>query len=66
MLQIRQILQKTQKNENVLKTCLKRVKTVLEAERTILYVILMKRMHNCTVPWHRIWEAMKRRADFMK
>ena len=39
MLQIRQILQKAQKNENVLKTCLKRVKTVLEAERTILYVL---------------------------
>ena len=31
MLQITQILQKTQKNENVLKTCLKRVKTVLVA-----------------------------------
>ena len=31
MLQITQILQKTQKNENVLKMCLKRVKTVLVA-----------------------------------
>ena len=31
MLQITQILQKTQKNENVFKTCLKRVKTVLVA-----------------------------------
>ena len=35
MPQFRQILQKTQKNENVLKTCLKRVSSVLEAERTI-------------------------------
>ena len=35
VLQITQILQKTQKNENVLKTCLKRVSGVLEAERTI-------------------------------
>ena len=39
MLQIAKYCKKTQKkNENVLKTCLKRVKTVLEAERTILYV----------------------------
>ena len=42
MLQITQILQKTQKNENVLKTCLKRVKAVLVAclkqkERSYMY-----------------------------